>query len=285
MLLIKSSENDIYVENYKKVDVLLRIITFFWIGSIITKYIERSKLDKLLTEPVNWFQKVFIAEFPSPTYFYSIAFLGLILCIYTIFYKNIITRFLLFLLLLWLNAYQWGNGVLSHSSYLLFLAHFFSMFLIIKKDIDIHAFAKQIRYFQIGILMTYSLAGFWKFFNLFKNIISPNPDQSQWYEALSVRTNAITNLLVKSENHIPEWKIIIYDIPYFWQISTYTIFFFQLIAIFAALRLKWSYIIIPAIISFHVYNTIFIETFFYPAIFTLIVVFFPYQLFSKKQNA
>ncbi|WP_333660373.1 hypothetical protein [Chishuiella changwenlii] len=282
--LDNKEENQKYLFDYTISDKIFRGFTILWIFSIVYLYNTRLPLsEKGLYVPLLEFQKIFIPSFPSQTYFYLIVVLGILMAIWSISKKVIFPRVILLFCVLWLNAFKWSFGIISHSGHLLILTHFFSLFLVYNPIYNLKKFVCQIKFFQLGILSTYSVAGLWKLLFLIRDSFIPKSDTTTWLDPEAVKTNAIINLL--SKDYIADgWMEKIYDIPIFWQVSVLTIFFVQLIAITGIINKKWSYIIVGLLISFHVYNQYFTLTYFYPAIFTLLIVFFPYHLVLKNGN-
>lgn len=287
-LLVHPDNNEIdqkYLMDFLISDKIFRVFTIFWIFYIVSIYNQRIALsEQQLFVPILDFQKLIIPSFPSFFYFYSIVIIGIITALWSIKNKIIFPRIILLFCVLWLNAFQWSFGAISHSGHLLVLTHFFSIFLVYKSGFDLRSFVTQIKFFQFGILSTYSLAGLWKFIFLIRDTIVPKEEYTTWLDPNSVKRNAIVNLL--SKDYIAEgWMARMYDIPFLWQMSAIFVFIIQLIAVLAVIKKKWSYIIVSGLIIFHLYNQYFTLTYFYPAIFTLIIVFFPYHLILKNETA
>lgn len=279
-LRLTNKSSKIVLFDYLIADKLFRVFTIFWIFYVITIYQERSLFPDNLFFPQLWFQKLFLNELPSKLYFFSIATVGILCSVLSIIKKNIIYRLVLCFCLLWLNAFIWSFGSISHSGHLFVLTHLYSVFLVCNKSIDEKKFAQEINYFQFGILFTYSIAGLWKLLFLVKDFIYPKMDTTTWLDLEAVKTNAIINLLDK-DVIISDKMVHIYEIPYIWQIASLGTFFIQLIAVLGVWNRNFLIPIILGLISFHLYNQFFTLTNFYPAIFTLLIVFFPYHLFKK----
>lgn len=277
-------ENRKYLVDYTISDKIIRWFTILWIFHIVYLYNLRLPFsEKGLFIPLLDFQKIFLPIYPSQIYFYSVVIIGIVMTILSIVRKNLLPRILLLFCILWLNAFKWSFGSISHSGHLLILTHFFSLFLIYKPNYDLRSFVAQIKFFQFGILSTYTLAGLWKLIFLIRDSFIPQLETTTWFNSEAVKTNAIINLL--SKDYIAEsWMEKMYDIPIIWQIAVLIIFFIQLIAILGIVSKKWSYVLVGLLISFHVYNQYFTLTYFYPAIFTLLIVFFPYHLFIKNES-
>ncbi|WP_313375348.1 hypothetical protein [Chishuiella sp.] len=275
-------EDDKYLIDYIISDKVFKIFTILWILHIVFLYNQRlSFSEKDIFIPLLDFQKIFLPTYPSFLYFYSITIIGITSAIWSIQKSTILPRIILLFCVLWLNAFKWSFGSISHSGHLLILTHFFSLFLVFKSNYNIRSFVCQIKYFQFGILLTYTIAGLWKLLFLIKDSFFPKKQYTTWLDPEAVKTNAIINLLDK--DYIANgWMEKMYNIPIIWQIAVLGVFFIQLISIIGVINKKCSYFIALGLISFHLYNQYFTLTYFYPAIFTLLIIFFPYHLFIKN---
>jgi len=285
-LLINNNENKKYIFNYYS-DIILRVFTLFWIAAVIFSYIENNQRPESLFEPIIWIQKWFITTQPSTTVFYTITILASFLSVITIFKKKIFCRSVLFILLLWLNAVKWNYNFFSHVGYLFLLTHFFTIFIPPKKisgfkndNNEITLFSHAIRWSCAGILITYTMSGVWKFLGLLYKIVF-QPEAINWLSKDAVELNAIVSARLWDES-ISETMMAIYEIPIIWQIATITIFLFQLVAVLGAFNKKISYFILISLVIFHIYNMLFINTFFYVSTAVLVIILFPYHLVLKK---
>ena len=114
-LRLTNKSSKIVLFDYLIADKLFRVFTIFWIFYVITIYQERSLFPDNLFFPQLWFQKLFLNELPSKLYFFSIATVGILCSVLSIIKKNIIYRLVLCFCLLWLNAFIWSFGSISHS--------------------------------------------------------------------------------------------------------------------------------------------------------------------------
>lgn len=268
------------LDDYLIADKLFRLFTIFWIFYVVTIYQERSYFSDNLFFPLLGFQKLLINQFPSRIYFYSVVIIGVLCSVLSIYKKSIFYRLILCFCVLWLNAFIWSFGSISHSGHLFVLTHLFSVFLVYNKNYDTEKFVREIKYFQFGVLSTYTIAGLWKVLFLIKDSVQPKLETTTWLNPEAVKTNAIINLLGKDEM-LSEKMIQIYEIPYIWQIASIGTFLIQLVAVFGILNRKFLVPIVLGLISFHLYNQFFTATDFFPAIATLLIVFFPYHFLNK----
>ena len=284
--LINQQENEKFIYDYSFADILLRIFSIAWIGHVIFAFEENKNRPTSLFEPLIWIQKWLSPNLPSNFLFYSVVSVAIFLCIYTIFNKKIIYRVSLFLLLLWLNTIKWNYNFFSHVGHLFLLAHFFTLFIPSKtiehlnSTIEIKQFSYSIRWAYAGVLITYTMAGFWKFLALFSKILF-HPNQINWLSEDAAELNAIVSARLWDET-VPNFMLKFYDIPLFWQIGTLVIFTAQLLAVFGAFNKKISYYILTLLVLFHIYNMLFINTHFYASTFVLLILLFPYHLLINK---
>lgn len=283
--LINQLENEKFIYDYSFADVLLRIFSIVWIGHVINAFQENLNRPSSLFEPLIWIQKWVSPNLPSIFLFYAVISIAVFLCVYTIFNKKIIYRFFLFLLLLWLNTIKWNYNFFSHVGHLFLLAHLFTLFIPSKtieklnSTIEIKQFAYSIRWAYAGVLITYTMAGFWKFLALFSKLIF-HPNQVSWLSKNAAELNAIVSAHLWDET-VSNAMLKFYDIPLIWQIGTLVIFTAQLFAVLGAFNKKLSYYILATLVLFHLYNILFINTHFYTSTFVLLILLFPYHLLNN----
>ncbi len=270
-----------YLRDFIVSDKVLRVFTVFWIFYIVQLYESRYHFPSELFFPQLDFQRFFIPNYPPRFYFYTIVALGVVGSLLTLKKNTIVLRLITFFCVLWLNAFQWCFGSISHSGHLLVLAHFFSVFLVYHQTVNQTQFIRGINFFHLGLLSTYTLAGMWKLVFLVRDVFVPKIETTTWFDPEAVKTNAITNLLTK-DVIASGWQAKMYDIPVVWQIAVLGTFFIQLIAVSAVFSRRLMYVIVAGLIGFHIYNQFFTLTYFLPAIFTLTIVFFPYHLILRN---
>jgi hypothetical protein len=283
--LINKNDNSRYIFDYYYSDILLRVFTIFCIVNIIIQYNENIKRPDSMYEPIIWLQKLLASTQLTQLQFYILILLSIGLCIITIFNRKIIYRILLFLLVLYLNTIKWNYNFFSHVGHLLILAHFFTIPIPIRKGLlnknQKKITSNTIKWSLAGVLITYSMAGFWKISTLIYKLFY-KPNEINWLSEDAVELNSIVNLRTYDET-LSNNLLAIYKIPYIWEISTLIIFFVQLFAVFAVFNKKISYFILIGLVTFHIYTTLFLNIFFYTSAFVLIILLFPYHLIFKKR--
>ncbi|MBT8317614.1 MAG: hypothetical protein HKP59_08300 [Lutibacter sp.] len=284
--LINQLENEKYIYDYSFADILLRVFSIAWIGHVIYSYKQNLERPLELFEPIIWIQSYLSPNLPSQPLFYCIASNAILLCIHTIFNKKIIFRVFLFLLLIWLNALKWNYNFFSHVGHLFLLAHLFTLFIPpttikeLNSTLKIKQFSYSIRWAYAGVLITYSMAGFWKYLALFSKLVL-YPTEINWLSERAAKLNAIVSARLWDET-VSNFMLNFYNVPWFWQIGTLVIFTAQLFAILGAFNKRISYFILIMLVLFHFYNLLFINTHFYAAVVVLLILLFPYHLLDYK---
>jgi hypothetical protein len=283
---IKRDEDTKFIYDYNIADTILRIFSILWLGHVFLTYQDILNRPKELFEPIIWVQQLLFSSIPKEITFYIVLLISIVLCIVTIFKKSITLRFLLFVLILILNTLKWNYNFFSHVGHLFVLTHLFT-FLLPPRKIDktlsrneIILYSNSIRIAFAGILITYTMAGFWKFLVLFYKLIFTT-NSVNWLSNKAIELNAIVSSRLWDEQISP-FMLSVYEVPFVWQIGIIITFIVQLIAVLGAFNKKLSYLIVSILILFHIYNMIFINTFFYTSVFVLIILFLPYHLIKLK---
>ncbi len=275
----KLEEDVLYLYDFRIFDKIVGIFSIIWTFYIVWMYqtVLLARPESLYM-PIYWFQKVFMPTLPQPVYFYTVVTLTILLLILNYFRQRVFHRILLFFLILWLNALKWNYNFASHVGHIFVLTYFFSIFLNFDKvENDVKGKAVAAHWFHAGILLTYTLAGVWKFIGLFYKLFIETQKMS-WLNEHAIELNAIVSKRIHDE--FPSSLILkLYAIPYIWEILTICIFFIQLFSIMGALNKRLSYFFLAGLIIFHLYNSVLNNTDFYVAIITLIILFFPYHRF------
>lgn len=275
-LNLTKKENLYYLHDYKIADKLFSIFTILWCLFQINVYQELITRPESLYSPMVWFQRLFMPTLPSNIYFSVILTTTLFFSLLRFLYPYKITyRIIVFIGVLWLNALKWNYNFFSHVGHLFLLAHFLSLFLTphslvgnVKKKVS------EIRIFQFGILFTYTFAGVWKIGGLTYKILFTN--KMSWLHPQAVELNTIVSLRLNDHRPLPI-LMKIYEIPFLWEILTLIIFLTQFFAIIGSFNKKLSAIILFFLVSFHLYNSFFIETDFYVSPIVLMIFFFPFH--------
>src|SRR5690606_16339741 len=116
-----------------------------------------------------------------------------------------------------------GYAGLSHTNHILILFYFFSIFLLPKELIERDY--KYVQYIYLGILTTYSAAGFWKIAFIVKKFIT-NESTISWLDLNAAKINSIYNYYIIDE-YIPKWMSILYRYSELWTVATIIVILLQ----------------------------------------------------------
>ncbi len=267
---------------------LLMIFTFFWLIYVVLDYSILIQRPASLYRPVWWIQSILLPKLMPIQYFTLSIMLSCIMTFICLRKKRLIPSILLALLVLLLNSVRWNYGGSSHVGHTFVLTHLFFCLLPIKQKIHSNEFdlyAKIIKLPLIGVLITYSMAGIWKFLSITKTIYANNVHNVSWLHSDAVELNAIASKR-SLDNTILDFMFELYQIPYIWEIITIFTFVIQLTAVFAVINRTFANIIMTVLVSFHLFNTFFNDIAFNTAPIILIIILFPYHIFlnNKYEN-
>jgi hypothetical protein len=277
--------NKILVQNFLIANKLIHLLTIGWLFYIGFKYQIYSNILPILFQPASRIPELILPTFPSIIYFGTAWFVCLILLFLNFNLKlGAFLKFILFIILAWLNLIQFGYGYLSHTSHIMLLFYFNSIFIQISDANDFNSVRKQILYLHLSILMTYTLAGFWKLSSLIYKILF-QPHEFNWLHPLSFLTNAIVSYRIYDLDFAPFFSA--FMIPYFWQIAYLLMVFIQLFAVFAAFNIKIQPYFAVLMVIFHALNAFLFKIVFIMQPMIILLLFFPYHFIHKnsiKQN-
>ncbi len=261
---------------YQKV---LLILTFFWIVFIANDYSALTLRPESLYYPIWGFQKVFLPNLITPFLFYSLILSSLVLTVFCFFNKRVFVGLLLTVLVAFLNAVRWSYGATTHVGHVFILAHLFSFLLPdYFKVTKVSKFDRSlIKLSGLGVLITYSMAGFWKFLSLFVFVIRRKYDEVSWLHKDAVELNAIVNRR-SLDNTVSNVMLSLYEVPHIWEVLTVFVFTIQFTVVLAVFYRKYSYLVLIVLVSFHLYNVFFLDIVFYLAPLVLISLLLPYHL-------
>ena len=268
---------ELTVYNYKISYFGIRIFTLYWLYDQLNFYKIFLKRPTDFYIPNLWLQKVFFLVFPSEFYFYSLVTLCVISLIISVLKPNVLFNVICFILIGLINLPIRGYHGLSHTNHVLILCFFFSIFLIPKKLKENDY--KYVQFYYAGLLITYSLAGFWKFISMAKDIVSRDPDIS-WLELNAAKLNTFTNYHF-ADLQPPEYILKLYEYPKLWIFITITGILFQTLSIFGAFSRKFLNFTLFFLLCFHFYTKYFVIADLMVMKYGLIVLFFPYHYFKK----
>ncbi|MGY5355079.1 hypothetical protein [Wenyingzhuangia sp. IMCC45467] len=275
-----NDENILWVYNYAIAYRLLIIFTVGWLCSVAYDYSIISQRPNVLYQPIWGFQKIFMPKLASAWFFYSVVIVVFALCVYNFLFKKIICSIFIFFMVLWLNAVKWNYGTVSHAGHIFVLTHLFSIiipnYFNLDRKITIYD-VNVVKISLLGVLVTYSMAGFWKFASLMFTIYKGELDKVSWLHEDAVELNAIVGKMDLG-NSVSEFMMKLYGIPYIWEVATVLVFLVQLTAVLAVFNRKYATLVMIVIISFHLFNTFCNNVIFSIAPVVVLILLFPYHL-------
>jgi hypothetical protein len=269
--------------NFYYADRCLRIFTFFWLLFQIYNYLQLADRPKELFIKMNYYSKVFLPEFPSPVYFSAVLVVALIATGCT--FKNsgsVLFKVLLLFCVMWFNCLKWSYGFASHVGHFFMLSHFFCLF-VPARNTDLQnqrSYVSTIRYFFLGLMVTYTISGIWKLGGLVQKIVFSS-DVIHWLHPQAALVNAVSGYRFW-DNQLGV-LLHAYDYPVVWQVLFLVTLYLQLISFTASIRLPLFYWIGLGTIIFHIHNIVFMRTEFYVTPTIIAILFFPYHLVLKKK--
>jgi hypothetical protein len=270
--------------NYKVSYYVLRVFGLYWLVAQYLKFSELKSRPKEIYEPVFWLQKLMFPEFPGTLFFVSLLISCGVFLIITLFKPSYVLNALIFLLTAVISLPISANFGVHHDNHIIILGFFLTIFLVPKnlEDKDY----KLVQYFYLGILATYSLAGMSKILGTAKNVIKQT-DKLTWISKGAAKFNTYDNYWM-ADTAVPVWMKNLYGYENLWVIITVLGILTQFLCFLGAFNRKLLTFFLIFLYVFHVYTTEFVLADFENANYFLVVIFFPYHLFSplfKKKTA
>lgn len=270
--------------NYKELTVFnfrvsyyaFRIFTLFWLAQQISFFLRFSQRPKEFYEPSVWEQKIFMPEYPPMALYFLVIFITVSLLVYSLFRFSVWVNVLLFFLTAYISLAIVGYTGVSHNNHVLVLSYFFSVFLNPKKMKNQDFRGVEIYY--LGILITYSLAGFWKLVSVTKDFITQNPEIS-WFEKDAAKYNTMLNYFIIDQKP-PVWMLEFYQYKELWVVLTIVGIICQATCFLGAFNRKLLTFVVIFLLIFHFYTAYFVIADWRIIKYGLIVLFFPYHYFS-----
>ncbi|WHF51659.1 hypothetical protein QGN23_14735 [Chryseobacterium gotjawalense] len=263
------------VFNFRVSYFLFRVFTLFWLCQQLDFFYKFSKRATELYEPTVWFQRIIMPVFPAAYLYYSAAFVMAVFIVFSLFRFSILVNSLLFFLAAYISLPVVSYNGLSHTNHILILSYFFSIFLNPKKLADEDY--KYVQIYYLGLLITYSLAGFWKLVSAGKDLITANPETS-WFETNAAKFNSMLNYAIVDQE-LPHWMLKIYEYENLWIVITIVGIVLQALCFLGAFSRKYLTFCLVFLLMFHFYTVYFVIADLRIMKYGLIVLFFPYHYF------
>ena len=264
---------ELTIYNYRISYYLIRVFAIFWLFKLYSNFLRFSERPAEFYKPTYWLQEILFPIFPSNTYFLGLIIPTAIFIVLSSIKPKVIFNFLIFILLAILNMPIAAYHGAGHHNHLFILSFFFSVFLIpnkLKKE-DF----RYVQYFYVGLLMTYTFAGFWKFVSIAKDIVINSPDIS-WLEPNAAKLNTFVNWHF-TDQFPPEYMVMVYEFVYLWIVITFLGILAQTLSVFGAFNRKYLTFTMIFLVLFHLYNKYFVIADFSTAIIVVVILFFPYH--------
>jgi len=280
----KQYNYNIGFNNYFYAHRMLLIGTIGWIIYQLYTYTFISLRPQELFVQIHYFGKLFMPFFPSLMMSYSVGILSIFLILYLLVYKeSIILRAILAFAIAWINLLKWSFGGQSHVGHLLILAHLFSIFIPTTKNIADNnkvAIHKSIEWYYLGLLMTYTYSGFWKWIALIYKLFKKG--EISW---LNPNAALYNSLIGYHESELPLENIPkFFTFPLFWQLSFLFMIFVLTFSFLAAFRKPLRVWIALLLIIFHIVNNLAFNVEFYTPLWVIFFLFFPYDKLFRINN-
>lgn len=269
------------VFNYKIAYYAIRIFGLYWLVAQYGRFAEFSGRPKELYEPYLEIQKIIFPEYPSPTLFIGLLIACGVCIIASLIKQSYVFNFLIFLLMAIINLPISANFGLRHTNHLIILGFFLSIFLL-PKNLDEKDY-KQVQYFYLGLLVTYSLAGLSKFLGTAKNLMK-GTGKLVWIDKGAAKMNTYENYLM-ADKVVPEWIKEIYIYENFWVVLTIVGITLQFLCFLGAFNRKLLTFFMLFIIIFHLYTNEFVLAGALNLIPFVITAFFPYHILKRGNKS
>lgn len=267
------------VYNYKISYFLFRVFTLFWLVEQYNFYQRILKRKTELYSPSNFLQQFILPTFPSELIFCSLIFITTCITIFSLYKQSVILNILLFIFTGIVSMPIAGYFGLSHTNHLLILFYFFSIFLL-PKNLKTNDY-KYVQYHYLGLLSTYTLAGFWKLVAMGLDFTKNNPKIS-WYETGAAKYNSIYNYFMIDKS-IPSWMEYLYSYENLWVVLTTGGILMQTLSFLGAFNRKILNIVLLFLFTFHLYTKYFVIADLKIMKYGLLFIFFPYHYFKSTK--
>ncbi len=250
--------------------------TIIWLGQ---KFMHLHKIfarDEDLLKPLHWFAQIIFSAHLPLLFYQSVTVLAGFACFYALLkdQNNIYLQIFLVLVLMVLNTLKLSLGYIDHVDHLFLLAHFL---LISYKRATLNSLF--VKYFQSGLLITYTLAGFYKILGLlYKSIFT---SEITWLhpKALYYQTYLFHDDVNKT---MPHWMDVFLNLGYLPVLLMLMAVFLQTIAVFIVPQYKLLKYYLVWLLVFHGFNFVFFEINFIYAGITAFCFLFPFSVFIKS---
>lgn len=195
------------VFNYKVAYYVIRLYSVYFLWNSYFKYKIFLQRPEELYEPVFYLQQLVFPGYPSGSIMLLICFACTILILISLVKESVLINLSIFILLIAVSVIVSVNYGIPHGNHLLLLCFFLSAFLLPSKLKS--ADYKYVQYFYLGLLLTYSLSGFWKLTAIAKSV-ALSEEKLSWISTNAAKINTMINYYAINQP-VPDWMINIYS--------------------------------------------------------------------------
>ncbi|MFQ3575809.1 MAG: hypothetical protein SNJ77_05170 [Cytophagales bacterium] len=179
-----------------------------------------------------------------------------------------LSQFILFISILVINTYKVSFGFLAHVDHLFMLAHFL-LIAYPKRPVDVNF----VSWFQVGLLLTYTLAGLLKIIVIIKSWLWLN--EPTWLHP-GIFWQQVKLFQEINHRFIPSFFETVLNSPAVGILLMITAILTQLLAVFSVMK-KWSLSLYCfLLIMFHLFNYFVLQIYFHHAIAIVFCFLFPF---------
>ncbi|HNP34019.1 MAG TPA: hypothetical protein PKN96_12065 [Flavobacterium sp.] len=283
ILDLTSNEDQLYIQDFVLSQYAHGLVTLGWLVFQLYSFFLFNDRPAILFEPILWFQKIFMPAQPNGNCYLTVLFVTIVLVITSFKYSSFGLRLIITLLLLYINGYIWSYKFYSNVGHFFLLSHLLKVFIPHNYNVlmvNKAKFSWEIRWYYLGLMFTYTLAGFWKVLGLLVKIIQNNKNELTWLHKDAIWSNSFVSYRSLDEAY-PFGEYVLRIQP-FWQIMFLLMLLGQLLSMACVLRKKYLYIIGIWSVMFHLLNIILFKIVFYVAPLILLALFLPWQKILGK---
>lgn len=278
ILGLTSIEDQLYIQDFVLSQYAHGLVTLGWLVFQMYSFFLFNDRPTILFEPILWFQKIFMPALPNGYCYLTVLFVAIVLVITSFKYSTFGLRVAITLLLLYINGYIWSYKFYSNVGHFFLLSHLLKVLIPHNYHVlmaNKTKFSWEIRWYYLGLIFTYSLAGFWKLLGLVLKLIQNNENEFTWLHKDAIWSNSFISYRALDEAY-PFGEYLLRLQP-FWQIMFVLMLLGQLLSMVCVLRKKYLYFIGVWSVMFHLLNIILFKIVFYVAPLTLLALFLPWQ--------
>lgn len=260
--------------------------SFAW---IVGRWAKRQLIierPEVLYEPLTWLGALAFPEPISDAAWLSLAALmtaSIGLCLWRP--RLIAARVGVAICALLLISTELAYGKMEHVNHLFLLAHVYAIFLPMgrpgqpysaesESDEGVAIQAEATRWYQAGLLLIYTMAGLWKFFDMtLRSLLKP---EMTWLHPEAMP--ALTALSYRAHDFALSIPEALWTIRWIFPAGYVVLAFLLATAVLAPFRRPLLLLILPTVVLFHIMNVLTVYALFLSTIIVAVLLFTPYDL-------